>query len=217
MALTVAEARTRARSYVLDDDGTRWPDAEMKQHLQFALDGVHNEYITAGGDAFDAYVESISSSAGGIIDLSAYNVAQIDGLNLVQGGRHYPIHNADLSDREFQDDQVRTFSFQYKRGVQIGDADGDPLVSTDGTTQANSWLDYEQLVCLRAAMVACMKDGFIPPALREEEQRMLGRVMKRAKKPRAKRLRGNSGYYTRWLRYDFNDAGSEILIHRKLG
>lgn len=215
MALTVAQAVTRGRSYILDDDGTRWPDAEFKQHLEHALDGTHSEYITAGGDNFDTYTDLTSTSAG-VIDVSALNISQIDGLNAKVSNRFYKVHHAPLVQREYADSEARSFNLQYKQGVQIGTTDSDPLVSTNGTTQANSWADFEHLVCLRAAITACMKDGFIPPALLDNERMMVTRVMKKALRPRARRLSSQSGYYTRWLRYDFVPGTDEILIHRKL-
>lgn len=218
MPMTVADAITRARDDILDDpDSDRWSDAEIKRHLEAALDDTFQEYVIAGGDMFTRQTEALSSSSG-TIDTSSIDVGQILGVSVKFGSRYYPIKPGRFRDKQYNDDNtVRTMTIEYATLPQVGSGTTtNPLVADSSDGQLNSWRAFEELVVVRAAMSMAEKDGRVPSGLRQREQRILGNVMMKASKPATRQFPLRAGFYGSYLFYYYDHENDQIKLWRKL-
>lgn len=229
MDLDAAVARTRNDR--LDDDGTRWTDEETVRHLRYALSDVAHEYIDAGGDRLRDDTGDVTSSSAGVVDLSSYDPAQIRSVQVKYGNRFFPIHPAKIRERQILDEVVRTYRVEYDITPEIGTAEfnadgsfgggalgGNPLVTTDGTTQLTTWDAFEDFVCLRAAHSMALKDGdrVLLDALYKEEQRKVVNVIKRDPTPKTGRMPARVEHLTRLLRWYYDPGSDSIQICRRL-
>lgn len=218
MTMTVAEAITRARDDILDDpDSDRWTDAEVKRHLEAALDDTFQEYVIAGGDMFNRQTEALSSSAG-TIDTSSIPIGQIIGVAVKFGSRYYPVKPSRFRDKQYNDDSTtRNVTIEYATLPVVGSGTTtNPLVADSSDNQLNSWRAFEELVVVRAAMSMAEKDGRVPTALERRERRIIGNVMLKASKPVTRRFPDKSGFYGDYLYWYYDHENDQIKLWRKL-
>lgn len=207
MAITTTTARDRCRVDYLDDDGTRWDATQTDRALQFALSSVFDEYLTAGGDQFVETVTGTTTS--GSLDLSTYTPAQVYGVALVFGDRYHALRHQAVRDRQYADTDNRDLSIELCRKPVLGGAT-QAMVSDGSGNALNTWDDFDDLVCARAALSMAIKDGRRLPALEGWAGQLAQTVMQRPRVPRARAMPFGKGFYEKHL-YWFYDAPNETL------
>lgn len=186
MAITVTTARSRSRGDFLDDDGTRWSDTECDRALQFALSSVFDEYLRAGGDRFIQTVTGTTDTAG-LLSLSSYTPAQIYGVAIKNGTAYFPIRYLNVRERGADSASARGLSIELARTPSVGTS-AQPLVSDGAGAALNTWDDFDELVCARAAQSMAIKDGRGIGSLDNHVARLSESVMRRPVVPRAREM-----------------------------
>lgn len=182
MALTVAQARQVVLDH-LDDNNTRWSNAQIDVGLSVALSQCLDDYISGGGDRFDT-VTSVTSDANGSVDLSTLNPFAIRGLSLLVGQRYFPIRQVQVEDRNLDDKVIRTYQLRYCKTYALSGTASDPLVGV-GSVAAQSWDVFEHWICARAALFCAVKDADPRPELAMLAKQLAGTVMTTMKIPRS--------------------------------
>jgi hypothetical protein len=216
MGMTLAEARTKVREDYLDDDGTRWSDAQIDRALESAISETYFEYISNGGTRFQEVLVLTSSS--GEVDLSSYDPAYIHSVSLVVGDRAYSIMASEIGSRTYNDTSNRTYEIVLSPTPEMPDADDEPLLKrTIDDTGLRTWAAFEDLVCVRAALNAGIKDGRPIHVLQTKEARLLPTVMIRPRNPRTRRFPDQIGnFWASQLRWHFDPDDLAIMVHKRL-
>lgn len=209
MTLTTAQARQVVFDH-LDDDQTRWTEAQIDVALTTALSLCLNDYVTNGGDRFEIEVTGTSTSAG-VIDLSAQKPIKINGVSVLESTRYFPISRVKLEERIIHDTQGRSVQVRLTPTIPFSATDDDPLV--DG----NTWDAFDQWVCARAAMFAAVKDDDLLKALSRMEAMMQNSVLTTAKIPGARRMPKRSQWIGSTLGWAWKAGDYEIQMCRRLG
>jgi len=181
LALTLSTARSYIRDDILDDpDSRRYSDAQVERAISLSLSETFEEYE---GDRFIEVATGLSTSSTGTVDMSAYDPLQIKAVLLKSGNTYTEIRPARWVDKDL-DDLVsgRAISTQFIRRPTPPDADGEYLLQDSSNNQLTSWLAFEDLICVRAALRLCRKDNEIPAGLRADEQRLTKTVMQTTSK-----------------------------------
>lgn len=174
MTLTLSDARTVVRDH-LDDDGTRWSDAQVDRALQWSLSQCLNDYVGGGGERFDSLLET-TTDATGLKSLSAENPMVLRGVSLKVGNRYYPLRAASLDERNRDDQVARTIQIRYVKTYALPTTATHPLVGS-GATAAGSWDAFDHWICLRAAQFCTTKDAENRSELHFLEQSMASSIM----------------------------------------
>ena len=155
MGYTLAEARTRARTDYLDDDGTRWPDAVMDRHLKYARHRTLNWLANSGYTEFNTRLSLSPTSSQ--LDLSAYDVVKIKSVLQVNGAQKQKLKYVPLYDIKTSVGITGTFEVHLVAYPVFPATDGTAFINVEGTNP-----DIEELCLLRACEAALVVDGEVP-------------------------------------------------------
>lgn len=182
MGYTLAEARVRARTDLLDDpDGLRWTDAEMDRHLKSAHGRVTDWFIRKGSKVFRN--ELSQAAVLGVVDLSAVLPSKVVRVTLNSGGHQSIIPHVPLKNKVNTYTGTDTVSIYYDAVPAFPSADGDALID-----DVNTFVALEDLIVARAIESASIKDGEIPTGFisylrRLEKDVLMNQGTKRTQKP----------------------------------
>lgn len=172
--MDLAAARTALLQH-LDDDGSRWPEADQDRALAHALSACLTDYAAAGGDRLDT-IEQISTTSAGVGSLSAQNPIRIKSVSLKEGTQFFPIAELPMSQRMYDDTTVRTIEVRYIRGYTLPTTSTHALVGVT-TTAANTWQAFEDWIVARAALFASVKDEDMRDSLARLESQMRDSIL----------------------------------------
>ena len=211
MTLTLATARFTVLDH-LDDDNTRWSEAQVDRALSYALSQTLFDYASGGGDRFDV-TEALSTTAGSL-SLATRVPILIRGVSLLVGQRYFPLTQRPIEDRSITDDQTRSLQVRYVRAYALPTDSTHPLVGV-GATPALSWDGFDHWVCLRAAMFASTKDAELRNELVDQEARAASSVMTIAKTPTALPFPARLRYYSQILVWTWQRDTQTLILTRR--
>lgn len=213
MAYTLTKARNTALSEYLDDDNTRWLEADVDSALQAALSQTFSEYVQSGS-RFDEVVTATSTS-GGVVDLSSYDPFQVRSVGITTGSLITRLKTISPSDVQYLDSEARSVRAVIVRTPVMGSA-AQPLVSDGAGNALQTWDAFDELVCIRAAMKMSVRDGGIPRSLVEIEARFIEAVMDSPSAPRSRMPPTKGSDYANWLYWYYDASAQSAQLCRKV-
>lgn len=208
MGYTLAEARARTRSDYLDDpDGDRWSDAEMDRHLQFARDRVLDLYVLKGFQGFRDVTEVAVSAGTGYVDMAAINPRKVMRVLRKNGDFYQAVKHVSRRDRPIATQEGGTFAVFYDSTPVFPAADGDALIDSPSTNTS-----LEELVVLRAAEAALVKEGEMPQHFLNTLRRLEKDVFKNLGVRRSEPMMRAQGHAALMWSYDY--ANQRVLFSR---
>lgn len=216
MSYTVTEARARAREFYLDDSGSvRWTDSETDDSLSAALQQTFSEYAKSG-TRFDRVVTLTSTSAG-VVDLSSYSPYMVKGVaHSTDGGSLFTrLKPVTPQDAQKLDNAARSYRVVLVRTPVIGSA-AQPLVSDGSGNALVDWEAFDELVCIRAAMLMSVKDGPVPAALKDAEARFVESVLQSPETLQSRKPPRRGSDYARWLYYYYDHSSESLQVCQQI-
>lgn len=198
--LTLAEARTAILRRLDDVNGNRFAkngsNLGLDDGLRWALTACLEDYVTAGGSAFD--VEATVSSVLGVASLASIAPLHIRSVQINDGVTFYRVQPCERADKVTVDLNSRTLSVVSVRDYALSTTAGDPLVGV-GAVAAPSWQAFDQWVVAEAALHVGILDNDKRPGLEALAARARASVIDRIDTPRSRPLR-HPGQTWPWYR-----------------
>jgi hypothetical protein len=213
--MDLAAARTLVLEHLDDDQKDRWSDAQIDKALAYSLSACLDEYLTAGGERLDL-VTTQSSNTSGEADLSTFNPLDIKNVNLVIGSRYWPIQPVTIGDKNVNDGEIKTLEIKYVPKLVLPTTTTHPLVG-NGATAYNSWDQFENWICLKAALFASIKDAEDRPEIKYLEQEARSGCLSHPRIPKALPFPLPSGYYSKWYAWYWDQQNKKLIVSRQWG
>ena len=208
-ATTLAEARTQTRTLYLDDDATRWSNAEVDRALEVAISSCMDEYLAAGGKHFH-YELDVTADSSGHYDLSALNPLDIDGVSNLRGSTYYPLPRAARADVRRENASAVSLKIIFVQTFAFPTTTSNPVIGD--SVAPPTYKAFEEWVCVRAAQGLAVKDDEVLQSLDREEERLRRAIFGRLKVSRHGRPRLHAVGWSRWLAWDYDPRTQKIHI-----
>lgn len=211
---TIAQAIDHVRR-LLDANGDteRWSDVNLKDSLRYALDRVYEDYIREGGRRFDE-VLSVTTTALGQYDISTKNPISIKGVSVIQGNRRWPISPFEYEEMKIPSFQEHNIEIRFTPRIVMSTTNSDPLVGS-GATPKNSWLSFEELVIVTAAIHASIIDDEVRMSLINLENALKQTVYTQEKIPKSYNFPGRKIWLSAILGYVWVPQTNIIQVIRR--
>lgn len=209
MTLTLADARSIVQGH-LDDDGTRWSNAQLDMGLTWSLSQCLNDYVASGGERFDSLLETTTDASGQKV-LATENPMVLRGVSLKVGGRYYPLRATSMDERNRDDAVIRTIQIRYVKTYSLPTNTAHPLVGS-GATAAASWDAFGHWICIRAAQFCSAKDAENRQELHFLEQSMSGSVMTVPKIPYGLPFPSPARLYGQLIKWGWNPETKTLQL-----
>ncbi len=211
-ATTLTEARTQTRTLYLDDDATRWTDAEVDRALEVAISSCMDEYLAAGGRHFH-YELDVTTDSSGHYDLSTLNPLDIDGVSNLRGNRYYPLPRTARADVRRENANALSIKIIFVQTFAFPTTVSNPVIGD--SVAPPTYKAFEEWVCARAAQALAVKDDEVLQSLDREEERLRRGIFARLKTSKHRRPRLRNVWWSNWLGWDYDPRTQKIhLVNR---
>lgn len=167
---SLADARTRVSSYLLDDPNqVRWAQTEVDSALKYAVSACLMAYATAGGRRFALEVEKTSTSSG-VLSMATEDPLVIHAIMLNVNGWRERVRQIEHSEREVNDDTARTLSVLYTPQPPFPSNSAHPLIG-DGATAYPTFPAFDEWVMRVASLNLLPKDDVNVAGMTAERDR----------------------------------------------
>lgn len=213
--MDLAAARTLVLEHLDDADQDRWSDAQVDKALAYALSACQDEYLTSGGERLDLSA-SVTSNTSGEADLATLNPVDIKNVNMVIGGRYWPIEPVRISDKNVIDGEAKTLEIKYVPKLVLPTTTTHPLVGS-GATQYNSWDQFENWICLKAALFCSIKDAEDRPEIKFLMEEARAGCLSHPRIPKALPFPTPFSYYSQWYAWYWDQQNKKLIVSRQWG
>lgn len=191
--MTKPEARTRIRNY-LDDDGTRWPDAEVDVALATAIDQCVNEYLDKGGSRLNA-VADITCDASGEYNLESLSDTPVVIVSVRRqtGGRKVRVPQRQFEMLAQQLSSAQTFNLVYAMMPSVPADDVTPMAYGRWD---KDWPSMDAWICATAALDLATKDNEENKVLFFQQRSLQSSVLTQVHQIRGRPLHAPVGFDT---------------------
>ncbi len=212
--LTLAQARTLVAGHLDDASNDRWSSAEIDIALSIALSTCLSDYAANGGEEFNAEASVTTSATDGTVALTSQAPLSIISVqHAASTSVFYPVQPITKGDRVMLDLVARDLVVVYAPDFTLPTVTSSPLVGI-ATATANTWMGFDSLVCVRAAMQLQIKDAEVSQGLVRLAQEQERSVMLRPKKPSVRMMPAAQSSGLDYLRWAYNPSTRTLQVCR---
>lgn len=214
--ITLAQARTKVARYLNDASNERWSTSEIDDALADALSTCIRQYAAAGGDRFNEEVDETPDS-NQLVDLSSYDPIEIAQVWIKRSGFSWPISYV----KHQEAGRAPTGTYDVRifliRTPVFPDTTTYPLVQSAANTAMKSWREFDQWVCVKAAIDLSTKDGEGRPDLVAIERQLSKSIMNNPVQVRASKFPKAYRGLSEAIRYTYEPSTQKVgLVQERM-